>query len=68
MDYPSTYPLCPFTQINVHVFVLKPTQLNLNSPSTEKIFDSVLTVFLFNLLMLTVKGLSILKVQLVMVI
>ena len=56
---------------DVHFFVLKPTQLDLNSPGAETRGSSCLTECwhsLFFLSMLTVKGLSILKVQLVMVI
>ena len=46
MDYQSTYPYCPFTQINVHVFVLQPTQLDLNSPQAETRRTKYLTVVL----------------------
>lgn len=40
MDYLSTYPSCPFTQINVDLFVLKQTQFSL-SRDKDKMFDSV---------------------------
>lgn len=70
MDYLSTYHLCPWTQVTSQVYVGKPTQLVLKSPEPETTSTKYLTVltFLLNLSKLTVKGLSVLKVQLEMVI
>lgn len=47
MDYLSTYHLCPWTQINSHVFVGKPTQLDLKSPEAETMRTKYLTVLTF---------------------
>lgn len=40
MNYLSTYPSCPFTQIHVDVIILKPTRFTL-SREKDKIFDCV---------------------------
>lgn len=49
VNYPSTYPSCPLTQINIHVFVLKTNsvvpELSPSRDKKDKILYRVLTFF-----------------------